>query len=87
MMDDARTTLTITEAAAYLNLTETQFRGAVKRGDLPPPIIYGYPRRWSKLQIDWALQGRRPVDQRPADQTDPLMERINALQITVRSRS
>ncbi|EME71425.1 hypothetical protein H261_03413 [Paramagnetospirillum caucaseum] len=68
-------TLTITEAAEYLGLTATQFRRAVARREMPEPLIKSRPQRWSKVQIDWALEGRLEKSA-PCREIDPIMEHL-----------
>jgi hypothetical protein len=75
--------MTATEAADYLGMTVTQFRSAVMRGELPRPFIHGRPNRWSKVQIDWALEGRAEKGASSGDH-DPVMERLSAIYDEVR---
>ena len=77
------TTLTAIEAAEYLGMEVGPFRRAVDRKELPGPLIRSRPARWSKVQLDWALEGR--IDTPPVlSGVDPIMERLNALHDEVR---
>lgn len=72
------TTMTAIEAADYLGMEVGPFRRAVVRKELPGPLIRSRPARWSKVQLDWALEGR--IDIAPVSSgIDPIMERLNAL--------
>lgn len=72
------TTLTASEAAEYLGLTVPRFRRAVERKELPGPFIKGRPQLWSKIQIDWALEGRHEPQPR-GSRADPIMDALDAL--------
>ena len=73
----------ITEAAAYLDLTVPQFRRAVERGEVPQPFINSRPQRWSRIQLDRVLDGPREKPQ-SFEPIDPIAESINALRREVR---
>ncbi|BAE51514.1 hypothetical protein [Paramagnetospirillum magneticum] len=68
-------TMTLIEAAAYVGLTDRQFRRAVARHEMPEPLIKSRPQRWSRVQIDWALEGRLEKSA-PWAERDPLMEHL-----------
>ena len=73
----AKATLTAEEAAEYLGMNVKQFRRAVTRGELPKAFIHSRPARWSRVQLDWALEGRMEHAQPP--EHDPIMEHLIAL--------
>lgn len=77
-MGGAMNTLTAMEAAQYLGMTVPRFRRAVGRNELPAPFIKGRPQLWSKIQIDWALEGRHDRGA-PFNGADPIMDALNAL--------
>lgn len=70
-----KTTLTANEAAAYLGMTTRQFLRAVERKEIPKAFIRTRPARWSKIQLDWALEGKGGWEQ-PSPESDPVMEAI-----------
>ena len=67
------TLLTAAQAAARLGIGESQFRRAVRRGELPPPFLSCRPHRWSEKQLE-------PVAEGVSVPSDPLMERIRGHQ-------
>lgn len=50
-----RATVTAKEAAKEIGISETQFRRAVDRGELPGPCLKSRPWRWSWVAIEKAL--------------------------------
>jgi len=79
-------TLTVVDAAAYLGMSVQQFRRAVSRGEMPKPLVCCRPNRWSKIQIDWALEGR--LDKAASSvAADPIMDALDALPHAIRSRA
>lgn len=71
----SKTTLTATEAAAYLGMTVRQFLRAVEREELPKAFIRTRPARWSRVQLDWALEGKA-VSAPASSGGDPIMEHL-----------
>lgn len=71
----APATMTLIEAAEYTGLTERQFRRAVARNEMPEALIKSRPARWSRVQIDWALEGRLEKSA-PCVGSDPIMEHL-----------
>lgn len=63
--------LTANKAAEKLGIKESQFRRAVKRGEIPPACINCRPRMWADSQLDSI--GKRSSVTAPSDE---LMERI-----------
>ena len=43
-------------AAAYCDMTPAEFEREVAKGRLPSPAIFGNAERWSRNQIDEALE-------------------------------
>ncbi|MCR6632391.1 MAG: hypothetical protein NVV74_21400 [Magnetospirillum sp.] len=76
-------TMTAAQAAAYLGMEERHFLAAVARRELPKALLRSRPARWSRTQLDLALDGRQQTDVETSD-TDPVMERINAFQAALR---
>jgi hypothetical protein len=71
----APATMTLIEAAEYTGLTDRQFRRAVARHEMPEALIKSRPARWSRIQIDWALEGRLESGA-PCGEADPIMDAI-----------
>ena len=42
-------------AAAYCDLSEAAFEGAILRGEFPKPFLIGRQVRWSRTQLDKAI--------------------------------
>ncbi len=60
--------LTTDEAAIYVRAKSVhQFRREVHKGVWPPPLVYNSrPHRWSRAQLDGAMQGA-------AEEIDPAL--------------
>lgn len=54
------------EAAVYLSLSPTTFRGLVKNGDMPRPRIIGARRIWDIDELDLAFKAL-PKEASPDD--------------------
>ena len=78
-MTETLRTLIAEEAAKEMGFdTVEQFKNAVKRGDLPQPVIRGRPRRWSEIQLQEGLAGRRDAAIAPTGDThDEIMEDVD----------
>jgi predicted DNA-binding transcriptional regulator AlpA len=62
--------LTAAESAAKLGIRESQFRRAVRRGELPKPFLTCRPHRWAESQLEKVSEGSTVP-------SDALMERIH----------
>jgi predicted DNA-binding transcriptional regulator AlpA len=65
------------EAAARLGIRESQFRRAVRRGELPKPFLTCRPNRWLAKDLE-VLSERLNVER------DDLMGRIHGNKVAVR---
>ncbi len=74
---DIAETLTRGEVAAMLGISARQFGRAVKRGEMPAPLLNCCPQRWSRVQITKALAGEHGPGQSLSIVGDPIMEAID----------
>ena len=68
-------TMTAEEAAFELHMTVWQFRGAVRRRELPGPFTKTRPHLWAGVQIEKALAGEGVIRVH-SEGADSIMERL-----------